>query len=109
MPLAEDQHVIQALAPTPHEPFSIGVRPRTPRWDFTTSIPRWHRVECLSELPGLVPDQEPESGSPLPQVHQQVPRLLHRPRAVRVRGHAEDIYISGANPRGRRTHTPGAG
>ena len=42
-----------------------------------------HRIECLGELPGPVPDQEPEPTGALPQVHQQVPGLLHRPRPSR--------------------------
>ena len=36
----------------------------------------WHRVERLGELPGTIPDQEPEPGGTLPQIHQQVPCLL---------------------------------
>src|SRR6516225_9670312 len=57
---------------------------------------RHHRVERISELPGPVPDQEPEPGGALPQVHQQVPRLLHSPRAVRLRGHAQEMNMAGA-------------
>jgi hypothetical protein len=53
---------------------------------------------CMSMcLVGPVADQEPEPVGALPQVHQQVPRLLHRPRPVRVRGHAQDMHLAGAN------------
>jgi len=31
------------------------------------------------------------------EVHQQVPCLLHGPRAVGVRGHAEDMDVAGAD------------
>jgi hypothetical protein len=55
-----------------------------------------HRVECLGELPGPVPDQEPERGGTLFQVHQQVPRLLYRPCAVRVPSHSQDMDMAAA-------------
>jgi hypothetical protein len=58
---------------------------------------RQHRVERLGELPGTVPDQEPEPVGLLPQVHQQVPRLLYRPGAVRVRSHSQDMHMAGAD------------
>jgi hypothetical protein len=56
-----------------------------------------HGVEPGGELPGPVPDEEPEPGGVLAEVHQQVPRLLHGPCAVRVRGHAEDMHVAGAH------------
>jgi hypothetical protein len=46
-------------------------------------------------LTGPIPDQEPEPVRALLQVHQQVPRLLHCPRPVRVRGHAQDMHMAG--------------
>jgi hypothetical protein len=33
----------------------------------------------------------------LPQIHQQVPRLPHRPRIVRMRCHAQDMHMAGAH------------
>jgi len=53
-----------------------------------------HRVERVSELPGPVPDQEPEPGRVLAKIHQQVPRLLHCPRCVWVRGHAKNVDVA---------------
>jgi hypothetical protein len=38
------------------------------------------------ELPGHVPDQEPEVRSPVTQIHQQIADLPHGPRTARVRG-----------------------
>src|SRR6266851_9435463 len=65
---------------------------------FTTSIPAPDSTASNAAVncPGPVPDQEPGPGGALPQIHQQVPCLLHRPGAVRVRGHAEDMHITGA-------------
>jgi hypothetical protein len=55
------------------------------------------RVERVGELPGPVPDQEPEARGALPQIHHEVAGLLSGPRPVRVRGHAEDVHITGAH------------
>ena len=46
--------------------------------------------------PGTGTGRPAEPGGPLPQVHEQVPCLLHGPRAVRVRGDAEDMDVTGA-------------
>lgn len=48
-----------------------------------------HRVEHGGELGVTVPDEEPERADPATDVHQQVPRLLCRPSAVRVGRYAE--------------------
>jgi hypothetical protein len=45
---------------------------------------------------GPVADQEPESARPLCQLQEQVPRLLRRPRAAGVRGHAQEMPRTGA-------------
>ena len=47
--------------------------------------------------PRAVADQEPEVGGAVAEVHQQVADLLGGPRAVRVRGHAEDVHVAGAD------------
>lgn len=39
-----------------------------------------HHAKDPAEVPGPVPDREPERGGTLLQVHQQVPSLLHGPR-----------------------------
>ena len=44
-----------------------------------------------------VPDYEPEPAGTLPQVDQQVPCLLHSPRAVRARGDTDDMHVTGAH------------
>src|SRR5215472_18005727 len=94
VPLSGDQHPIGHLSPGGAYPsFGVCVRARAARRDLYHLDPRVgeNRVECGGELPGPVPDQEPEPAGVRPQVHQQVPRLLHRPRAVRVRRDAEDM------------------
>jgi flagellar motor protein MotB len=49
------------------------------------------------ELPGAVADQEPEARGVVAEVHQEVADLLGGPGTVRVRGHAEDVYVTGAD------------
>jgi hypothetical protein len=53
VPLAEDQHVVQALVPQrAHEPLRVGVRPRRPdrRPDYPRAISGEDAVECRGEL-----------------------------------------------------------
>jgi len=100
VPWPTDQHPVGDLGPDgAHPALGMSVRPRAPRRDLHRPDPRGeqHRVERLSELPGPVPDQELEPSGALPQVHQEVPGLLHRPRAVRMRGHAQDMDMAGAD------------
>jgi hypothetical protein len=88
MPLAEDQHPVSNLGPdgkptVPHEHSLAGcaagsLRPGSRR--------RPDRVKRRGELPGPVPEQEPEVRSPIIQIHQQIADRLHGPRTVRVRG-----------------------
>ena len=65
MLFAEDEHSVGDLGPGgEHEPFRVSVRVRTPRRNldrFDTGIGQ-DRVERGVELPGPVPDQEPEVG-----------------------------------------------
>jgi hypothetical protein len=100
VPFAEDQHPVSDLRPGgEHEPLRISIRARTPRRDldhFDTSICQ-DRVERRAELPGPVPDQEPEVRRPVTKVHQEVPDLLRSPWPVRVGGHAEDVHVTGAD------------
>ena len=66
MPLAEDQHLVCELGPGgEHEPFRITVRPRAARRDLhhLDTRPGQDGVERRGELPGPVPDQEPEARS----------------------------------------------
>lgn len=100
MPRSGDQHPVGDLGPDgTHPAFGTGVRLRAARRDLHHLDPGayQHRVKRLGELPGPVPDQEPEPGGALPQVHQQIPCLLHRPRPVGVCGHAQNADVAGAD------------
>jgi hypothetical protein len=82
-----------------HEPFRVGIRARTPGRDFHgfDAGAGQERVEGRGELPGPVPDQESEVRGAIAEIHQEVADLLCGPRPVRVRGHAEDMHIPGAD------------
>jgi hypothetical protein len=85
-----------------HPALGISIRSRAARRDLHHLDPRGgqHRVERLSELTGPArpgPDQEPEPAGSLPYIHQQVPGLLHHPGTLRVRGHAQDMDMAGAD------------
>ena len=100
MPLAEDEHPVGDLGPGgEHEPFRMSVRLRAPGRDLHYLHPGAgkHRVERLGELPGPITDQEPEVRCAITQIHQQIPCLLHGPGTVRVRGHAQDVDVPGAD------------
>jgi hypothetical protein len=87
MALAEDQHPVGDLRPCgEHEPFRISVRARAAGRDLhrLDTSPGQDRVNRRGELPGPVPDQEPEAGGTVPEVHQQVADLLEGPGTVRV-------------------------
>ena len=100
MPLAEDQHPVGDLGPgREHESFRIGIRARAPRRDL-------HGLDtgagqdcagCPGELPCPVTDQEPEIPGAIAEIHQEIADLLGGPRPVRVRGHSQDMHISGAD------------
>jgi hypothetical protein len=63
VPFAEDQSPVGDLGPgCEHEPFRVGVRARTPRRDLDRFDPGIGQdcVERGAELPGPVPDQEPQ-------------------------------------------------
>ena len=100
VPFAEDQHPVGDLGPGgEHESFRISVRPRTPQRDLHRFDPgaSQHRIERAGELPGPVPDQEPEPRGAIAQIHQQVADLLHGPRPVRIRGDPEDVHVARAD------------
>ncbi len=100
MSLSKDQHPVGDLAPGgEHEPLRESVRPRASGRDL-------HRldtgagqgcIERIGVLPGPVADQEPEIRCAVTKVHQEVADLLGRPRAVRIRGNAEDVHVAGAD------------
>jgi hypothetical protein len=97
MPPAEDQHPVGKLGSGgEHEPFRKCVRPGAARRDLhgLDTGAGQHCVERFGELPGPVPDQEPEAGGAITQIHQEVADLLHGPGTVRVRGHAEDVHVA---------------
>ena len=74
MPFAEDQHPVgDLLAGDEHEPFRISVRLRAARRDLhhLDTGTGQDRVKGRGELPGPVPDKEPEAGGTVTQVHQR--------------------------------------
>jgi hypothetical protein len=44
-----------------------------------------------------VADQEPEVGNAIIEIHQAIADLPHCPRAVRVRGDADDLHVVAAD------------
>jgi hypothetical protein len=75
VPLAEDEHPAGDLGPDgEHEPFRISVRSRAAWRDLhglDAGISQ-DRVKRRGELPGPVPDQEPEVRSAVPQVQHRL-------------------------------------
>ncbi len=98
--ITEDQHPVGDLgAGGEHEPLRVGIRLSASRRDldhFDACVGQ-DRVERRAELPGPVPDQEPETGGTFAEVQQEVPDLLRGPGPVRVGGHAEDVHVAGAD------------
>ena len=99
VPFAEHQHPVGDLCPGgKHEPFCISVRARAARRDLhglDAGIGQ-DGLKGRGELSGPVPDQEPEAGGAVTQVHQEVADLLDSPGPVRVRGDTEDMHITAA-------------
>ena len=82
VPLAGDQHPVQALAAgTAHPALRDRIHPRRPdrRPDDPHASRGEHGVEHRGELGVPVPDQELHAVNLVPEVHQQVTRLLGRP------------------------------
>ena len=100
MSLSEDQHAVGELgADGQHEAFGVAVRARTPRRDLDhlDARIREHRVERARVLSGPITDEEPEPRYLFAEVHDEVAGLLRGPRAVRVRGHAQDVQVAVAD------------
>jgi hypothetical protein len=98
VPLAEDQHVVQALAAQrANEPFRECVRPRRSdrRPDHPRAVPGKDFIERRGELAVPVADQELELPGPITEVHHQVAGLLGSPCSGRMGGDAEDVHGSG--------------
>jgi hypothetical protein len=77
----------QALRPhRTNPPLGVGIRPWRSRWNLQHVNTRTseHGVEAGRKLGVPITDQKPELPSPLPQIHQQIARLLGDPRARRV-------------------------
>src|SRR6185437_14226716 len=82
MPLADDQHVIQALtAQRSREPPGKCACPGRPDrgLDHPRVIGEENAVACGGELAVPVTNQEPELAGPLAKVHDQVPGLPDGP------------------------------
>ena len=98
MPLAEDQHIVEALAAQrAHEAFREGVRARRPDWGFDHSraVPGEDLVEYRSVLAVAVAEQELE---PTARSLRSMSRLracwaVHAPG--RIRGDAQDMDCPG--------------
>ena len=97
MPSAKDQHPVGGLsAGGEHEPFGIGVRAGTAGRDlhYLDAGAGEGRIEGFGELPGAVPDQEPEVRGAAAEVHQEIAYLLGSPWPVRVRGDSGDVQVT---------------
>jgi hypothetical protein len=98
MPLAEDQQVIQALAPQrAHKPLGKSIRTRrlNRRPDYPRAVPGEDLIKGRGELAVPVTDQELEPPGPLTQIHEQVPGLLRGSLPYRMRGDAQDVHGPG--------------
>ena len=58
--------------------------------------PDTRKTEQVDRYFGVtVPDQETEGADPVTEVHEQITGLLGSPPAVRVGGHAQNVYSPG--------------
>jgi hypothetical protein len=97
---AEDQHPVGDLGPGgEHESLGVSIRARAPGRDlhWCDAGAGQDGVEGFGELPGAIPDQEPEALGMIAEVHQEVADLLGSPGAVRMGGDSEDVDVSGAD------------
>lgn len=94
MAVVEDQYSVQQLAAYGADP-SFGDRVRPGRShgcaQDADGLAGEHGVEHAGELAVAIPDQECELSRVIAEVHQEVPRLLGDPGAVRVRCDAEEV------------------
>jgi hypothetical protein len=99
VPLAGDQHPVQALAAGAGNP-PFGDRVRTRRLDGRLDDPHpgrgEYRVEGGGELGVPVPDEEFEAVRVITEVHQQVAGLLGHPLTRGVGGDPGQVHASGA-------------
>jgi hypothetical protein len=98
VPFAVDEHPVGALGSCrAYPPLGITVRARGPRrnLDRLHTFPSEDRVEDAGEPGVAVPDQETEGADPVAEINEQVAGLLGGPRAVRMDGHAQDVYPPG--------------
>jgi hypothetical protein len=99
VPLARDQHPVQALAPgAGYPPLRDRVRPWRPDRgpDDPHADRSEHRVERSGELGVPVTDQELEAVSAALEVHQEVAGLLGHPLTRGVGGDPDQVHAPGA-------------
>src|SRR6266540_7027376 len=103
VPLAEDEHPIEALGPDrpdPALPEGVGLGSTYGREDHLRLVALEHRVEARRVLRVSVPNQEPEGRSFIGQFEREVSRLLGDPSGIRIPGGAEHPNA----PRGEFDH-----
>ncbi len=95
MSWAGDEEAVGALAPRAGDP-PLADRVRARRLDGCPDNPHAGCGEDGVERAGVlgiaVPDQEPQAVSPLTEVHERVPGLLHCPGGGRVGGDAGQVH-----------------
>jgi hypothetical protein len=98
VPFAVDEHPVGSFGSCAADPsLGVAVCARCPRrnLDDLHALAREDCIESAGELGIPVADQEAEGTDPVTEFHDQVAGLLGGPRAVRVRGHAEDVHMPG--------------
>src|SRR5947209_14308177 len=98
MAAVDDQHPVQQLtADSPNPSFGDRVRPGRPqrRAQNAHTLAGEHGIENAGELAIAVPDQKPELGCTVAEVHQKVTCLLSHPGAAGVGGDAEEVDATG--------------
>ena len=97
---ADDQQPVKAFAADAADPtlhVGVGVRRPYRRADDLDLLARQERVESRRELRVAVMDQEPHPPVTIVKLHQQVARLLERPRGVRSAGAGEVLDPAAAD------------
>jgi len=98
--LIADQHPVNAFtADRAYPPLGVRVRPRRPGrgTQDLDALGVEDLVERGNVLAITIPDQEPELGDPVAEVHHQVPGLLGDPLPCRMLGGSEDVYPPGGD------------
>src|SRR5829696_735410 len=94
---AEDQDAVGEFGSGGEdEAFGEAVRSRASWWDLhgVDFGAGENGVERGGELAGAVADEEPEAGSAVVEVHQQVAGLMGGPGSGRVAGRPEDVQVA---------------